>query len=154
MKRYSMAILTFALITIPLLAMEPRDAAIRATEDAFAAAWNAHDAKTMAASWAKDGDLINPFGRVAKGRDEIEKLIREEHATAFKQSIYKPGAISVRFIEPEIAFAESDTELSGITNPDGTTSTMKVHVIRLMQKKDGKWWTVSARPVIYPPRPK
>jgi uncharacterized protein (TIGR02246 family) len=153
MKRSLMIVVALAIITIPLLAMEPKEAPIRAIEDAFAAAWNAHDARTMAGFFAKDGDLINPSGRAAKGRDEIEQLIREEHATVFKQSIYKPGLLSVRFIEPEIAFVESDTEISGVTKPDGTTAAMKVHIIRLMQKKDGKWWTVAARPVIYPPPP-
>jgi uncharacterized protein (TIGR02246 family) len=153
MKRFSMVVFAFALITIPLLAKESSEAAIRATDEAFAAAWNKHDAKAMAAVWAKDGDLINPFGRVAKGRAEIEKVLQDEHSTVFKQSTYKPGAMSVRFIEPDIALAESDTEISGVTQPDGTTTTINVHIIRLVQKKDGKWWTVAARPVIYPPAP-
>lgn len=149
-----MVVLSLAFITIPLLAKESSEAAIRASDKAFAAAWNKHDTKAMAASWATDGDLINPRGRVAKGRAEIEKLLQDEHTTAFKQSTYKPGAMSVRFIKPDIAVAETDTEISGITNPDGTSApAMNVHIIRVVQKKDGKWWTVTARPVIYPPAP-
>ena len=153
MKRLSFSLLTLLLITVPLLAVEPRESAIRATDVAFADAWNKHDATAMAATWAKDGDLINPFGRVAKGRAEVEKLIQDEHATVFKHSTYTPGAMSIRFIEPEIAIAESDTMISGIANPDGTSGSMTVHIIRVVQKKDGKWWTVVARPVMYPPAP-
>jgi uncharacterized protein (TIGR02246 family) len=154
MKRFLMVVLSFALITIPLMAVESGEAAIRASEEAFAAAWAAHDAKAMAAFWAPDGDLINPSGRLAKGRAEIEKLFQDEHAMAMKQSTYKPGLLTVRFVEPDIAFAESDSEISGITNPDGTSApTMKVHVNRLVRKKGGKWWIVAARPVIYPPAP-
>jgi uncharacterized protein (TIGR02246 family) len=154
MKRFLMVVLFLALITIPLIAKESSEAAIRETDESFAAAWNRHDAKAMAASWAKDGDLINPFGRVAKGRAEIERLIQDEHSNAMKQSMYKTGAMSIRFIEPDIAFVESDIELSGVTNPDGTIAPpLKVHVNRVVQKKDGKWWTVASRPVIYPPSP-
>lgn len=154
MKRVSMIVFSTVLLTVPMFAMEPREAAIRATDEAFAAAWNKHDAKAMAATWAKDGDLINPFGRVAKGRAEIETMIQDEHSKAMKQSTYSPGTISIRFIEPEIAFVETDVEISGITGADGSTAPpLKVHVNRVVQKKDGKWWTVTARPVIYPPHP-
>jgi len=154
MKRFLMVILSFVLITIPLVAKDSREAAIRADEAAFAAAWNKHDAKAMAAFWAQDGDLINPQGRVAKGRAEIEKLFQDEHSKGLKQSTYKPGPLTVRFIEPDIAFAESDSEISGATNPDGTSApTFKAHVNRLLLKKGGKWWIVAARPVIYPPAP-
>jgi uncharacterized protein (TIGR02246 family) len=154
MKRFLMVVLSLALITIPLIAKESSEAAIRKSDEAFAVAWNKHDAKAMAASWAKDGDLINPFGRVAKGRAEIESLFQDEHSKAMKQSMYKTGAMSIRFIEPDIAFVESDNEVSGVTNPDGTTAPpLKVHANRVVQKKDGKWWTVVARPVIYTPPP-
>lgn len=154
MKRFLMIVLTAFLLTLPMFAKESSEAAIRATDEAFAAAWNKHDAKAMAATWAKDGDLINPFGRVAKGRDEIETLIQDEHSKAMKQSTYSPGAMSVRFIEPDIAFVEQDVEISGITGSDGSAAPlMKVHINRVVQKKDGKWLTVTARPVIYPPHP-
>ncbi len=155
MKRSWLVVLALTVITLPLLAKESSDAAIRATDVAFASAWNSHDAKAMAATWAKDGDLINPMGRAAKGRVAIEQLIQDEHATAFKHSTYTPGTMSIRFVEPDIAVAESDTEISGIMNPDGTNApNMKVHVLRVIEKKDGKWWTVTARPTIYPTLPR
>jgi len=75
MKRFAMVLLSLTLITIPLLAKESDEAGIRATDEVFAAAWNKHDAKAMAATWAKDGDLVNPFGRVAKGRAEVEGTV-------------------------------------------------------------------------------
>jgi uncharacterized protein (TIGR02246 family) len=150
MKKTLLTVLTFALIAVPMFAKESSEAAIRATDQAFAAAWNHHDVKAMAATWSQDGDLVNPFGRAAKGRANIETLIGDEHAKAFKQSTYTPGPLSIRFIEPTIAVAESDTEISGIVNPDGTSApAMNVHILRVVQKKDGKWLTVTARPVIY-----
>lgn len=154
MKRLLMVVVSFALLSTPLFAKQSNDAAIRATDQAFATAWNHHDAKAMAASWAKNGDLINPFGRVANGRVEIEKLIQDEHATAFKSSTYTPGTMSIRFIERDLAVAESDSEITGIVNPDGSSApAMKVHILRIVQKKDGVWSTLTARPVLYPTAP-
>ena len=154
MKRSSIIVLALSLLTIPLMAKESSDAAIRATDVVFAAAWNHHDATAMAATWAQDGDLVNPFGRAAKGRVAIQAMLQDEHNMAFKSSTYTPGPLSIRFIEPDIAVAESDTAITGIMNPDGTSApTMNVHILRVIEKKDGKWLTVTARPVIYPTAP-
>ena len=61
--------LAVALAPTTLAAADDTDtAAIHARTQEFLAAWNRHDAKEMAAVWAPDGDLVNPFGRAAKGR--------------------------------------------------------------------------------------
>jgi len=154
MKKFLMVVLSFALLSTPLFAKESSDAAIRATDQAFATAWNHHDAKAMAASWATNGDLINPFGRLATGRVEIEKLIQDEHSTTFRTSTYTPGLMSIRFLERDLAIAESDSDITGITNPDGSSAPpMKVHILRIVQKKDGVWSTLTARPTLYPTAP-
>lgn len=154
MKRLSTVLLALTLMTIPVMARESSEAAIRATDVAFAAAWNHHDAAAMAATWAQDGDLINPFGRVAKGRVAIQTMLTDEHSKVFRSSTYTPGQLSIRFIDPDVAVAESETAISGALNPDGTPApTMNVHIIRVIEKRDGKWLTVTARPVIYPAAP-
>lgn len=138
-------------LAVPVFAKESSETAIRATDQAFAAAWNRHDVQAMASTWAKDGDLVNPSGRVAVGRNQIEMLLQEEQTSVFRNSTYTPGTLSIRFLTPGIAVAESVTEISGAKNPDGTdVPTMTVHITRVVQKINGKWLTQTARPVIYP----
>jgi uncharacterized protein (TIGR02246 family) len=48
-------------------------AAVRKTADAFTKAFNAGDAKAVAAFWTKDGEYQGPDGEKLHGRDEIEK---------------------------------------------------------------------------------
>src|SRR5258706_2478929 len=60
------------------------EAAIRKVFAGFGDAWGKDDAKSMASHWAEDGDIVNPQGRRANGRAEIEKLFADEHSTAFK----------------------------------------------------------------------
>ena len=46
--------------------------AVRKTADAFAKAFNAGDARAVAAFWTKDGEYIGPDGAEVRGRDELE----------------------------------------------------------------------------------
>ena len=74
MKRVFILTALALLASVPILASPAIEAEIKARADEFAAAWNKHDTKAMADMWSTDGDLINPYGRVAKGRAEVEKL--------------------------------------------------------------------------------
>jgi uncharacterized protein (TIGR02246 family) len=112
----------------------------------FAAAWNKHDAKAMASFWTEDGDLINPFARVAKGRAEIEKLFQDEHSTAMAGTSYSPTLSAVRFLTPDVAVADWDLVISGMRGPDGKTGApFKPHLSVVMVKKEGRWSSAAAR---------
>lgn len=146
-----------AMATVASLAMAAPEksgaaAQIRAKNQEFAASWNRHDPKAMAAYWAPDGDLINPSGRVAKGRAEVEKLLTDEQSTIFKGTTMTITNDTVRLLKPDVAFAEWDYEISGMHSPDGTAlPTSKGHVNAVMVKKSGQWWSLAARPVSYLP---
>jgi uncharacterized protein (TIGR02246 family) len=135
------------------------EAQVRARVDEFAAAWNKHDPTALAYFWSVDGDLINPFGRKAKGLTEIQRLFQDEHNGAMKNSTFTVTAESVRFLAPDLALVDMDSEVAGVAAPDGTTSTIKPHVFSVMRKSGGKWWISSARAFSYlapppPPAPK
>ena len=81
--------LVLAVSTPAVLAASPKEeTAVRDHCASFVTAWNKHDAKAMAATWANDGSLINPFGRLASGRAEVEKLLSEEHKTVMAGTTY------------------------------------------------------------------
>lgn len=127
---------------------------VRAAGDAFVAAWNKHDAKAMAALWAPDGDLINPFGRVAKGRAEVEKLFSDEHTTVMKGSTYSLSNFTARFPSPAVAVVDWDGEITGVQAPDGSPiPAFKHHVVDVYTKKGGKWWLMTARAMAFLPPP-
>lgn len=152
-------VLGATLIAVLLCAAAPEQPAksneqqIRERADEFAAAWNKHDTMSMAYVWSADGDLINPSGRKATGLMQIERLFADEHKGPFKDSTYTVTKMSVRFLEPTLAWVDSDAEITGVANPDGTIATIKPHVVLLMRKSGGKWWIVSARPYMFLPPP-
>jgi uncharacterized protein (TIGR02246 family) len=126
---------------------------IRDVADEFAAAWNKHDPTAMAYVWAADGDLINPFGRRARGLTEIQRLFQDEQNKDMKNSTFTIKSFSIRFIDSTLALVDSDAEISGLTNPDGSAMTIKPHVFNVMRKSGGKWWITAARAYNYTPPP-
>jgi len=149
-------ILVFAALAVlpSLAAAQGDEAAIRKVSADFLAAWNKDDAKAMAATFAPDADAINPSGRVAKGRAEIEKLFTDEHAGPFKATTYTAANMSVRILAPTVATEDWDAAIDGMHDPSGKAlPTFKHHVALVFVKKAGGWLVVSARPYAFLPAP-
>jgi len=128
--------------------------ALKARADEFVAAWDKDDAKGLAAIFAPDGDLINPFGRVVRGRAEVEKLFAEEHATFSKGTHYEIRSLQTRLLGADAAVQDWDVDLTGMKGPDGgAMPPLKHHVTVVYAKKGGQWWAVAARPAVPVPPP-
>jgi len=134
-------------------AAQDDEAAIRKLSSDFFAAWTRHDVKAMAADFAEDADIINPFGRVAKGRAEIEKLFTAEHAGPFKGTSYE-ATVSVRMLAPGFALGDWESTVTGMHDASGQPlPPFKHHVAAVYVKKGGHWLTAAARPYAFLPPP-
>jgi uncharacterized protein (TIGR02246 family) len=144
----------FLLVCATAIANPAVENEIKTLNDQFVAAWNHHDTKAMASMWAPDGDLINPFGKTAKGTAELEKLFATEHAGPLKGTTYKVSKMSVRPLTADLAVADYDVEITGMMGPDGKAQpALTPHVTSVMKKANGKWWILSARAFSYMPAP-
>ncbi len=130
------------------------EAAILKVHEDFAANWNKNDYKAMAAMFADDADLINPLGRVAKGKAEIEKLYMDEQTTAFKGSHFTSDCkAGVRFVKPDVAVVTCSFDVTGGKTPDGgAMPPLKGIYTATMVKTKTRWQVVAGRPMI-PPAP-
>ncbi len=154
-KAWAFAALVVCAISPALWAGPEEDAkAVSARGQEFVAAWNKDDAKGMAALWAPRGDLINPFGRVAQGRAEVEKLFADEHAGVMKGTTFKVESEGVRVLGPTAAIMDWDVDVVGMVGPDGKAMPpLKHHITVVLAKRAGTWWIEAARPVLYAPPP-
>jgi len=152
MKRVLAAAAAAVLISTVVYAQSDEEK-IRARAQEFADAWNKHDPTAMAYLWSVDGDLINPSGRRASGLTEIQRLFADEQSKAMKNATYTITGLKVRFLGPTTAIVDEDAEVAGIASPDGTTITLKPHVIALMTKNGGQWWLTAVRAYTYLPPP-
>lgn len=110
---------------------------------AFEDAWNRHDPDAMAAAFADDAELINPSGRVARGRSDIVRLFDDEHRGALKGTRLSHRVTGARQVAPGLAFVDEDLTISGLRGPDGQAlPDQRVHGAMLLARQQGGGWQV------------
>lgn len=113
---------------------------IRKAAAEFARAFEAGDAKTVAASFTKKGEYTDDQGVELRGREEIEKAYAEHFKNSPKARM-KLKIDSIHFPSPEVAIEEGFVmvETSGPELPS-TSRYVAMHV-----KEDGQWKTANIR---------
>jgi uncharacterized protein (TIGR02246 family) len=122
------------------------EAAIRANIAAFVRAYNAGDAKAVAALFIPDGVIEDKEGDTSEGRAAIERTFKEMF-TAAPQKRIEVFVESIRFIGSDLAMEVGSTKETASPNepPDYDRYTV-LHV-----KRDGKWQMALARDEEGPP---
>ena len=127
------------------------DAAVIKAAQAFFAAWNQHDVKAMATHWTDNATLINPMGRMALGKVEIEKLFTDEQSGIFKTSTAALVEMKItRQLGSQMALCDGDMTVDGAVGPDGSAMPqMKIHLAVIMAKHGSSWLLQDARPYAF-----
>jgi len=130
------------------------EANVRELYQGFTDAWNKHDAKAMAGMFAVDGDYLDPDGRLARGRDEVEKVFTQGHATAFKASRLKLNVDTVWFITSAVALLDGSYEVTGVRDLEGKDlPPRKGHLTSVLLEENGRWWIAASRLMVPVPLP-
>lgn len=125
---------------------DPRKLEIAKTAEAFVAAFQAGDAKAVAAFWTDDGDFVDIGGRVIKGRPAIEA----DFADLFRQN----KGLKVHIHIEQVRFPSADTAIEdGVSSVHGPAGTLpnRAKYTNILVKKDGKWLLSSVREAAYTP---
>jgi uncharacterized protein (TIGR02246 family) len=110
----------------------------------FDAAWNKHDAQTVAAYYTTDGDIVTESGDALSGREGIQQALSDAFTGQLKDSTLTTTVATVRLIKPDVAIIDSEIELKV-----GDAEPRKLHVLSVLVNKDGKWLTETARVIQY-----
>jgi uncharacterized protein (TIGR02246 family) len=94
--------------------------AITALVEAIVDAWNRHDARAFAASFAEDVDYTNVFGMLVQGRAGVEQSHATIFASVFKDSVVTATATRIRFLRPDVGAVDIHWEMTGARLPDGS----------------------------------
>ncbi|HKB72477.1 MAG TPA: nuclear transport factor 2 family protein [Thermoanaerobaculia bacterium] len=146
-KLFLSAALAAAVAGMPVQARaaEPSEAIKELNQD-FVTAWNAHDAKKLAAVWADDGTLINPFGVKCSNRAEVEKLFEQELSGMMKASTYKIDSFTLRKACDDVMVGDWDATITGVIDPSGNPAPpFPHHVTSVYQNRGGHWALADAR---------
>jgi uncharacterized protein (TIGR02246 family) len=125
--------------TVPVQRPEDRSA-LRSIAEAYARAYNAGDARALAALFTDDAEMIDDGGEHLRGRPMIEEVFR----STFKE---RPGATiqiapaSLRFIGPDVAQEEGQTLVKIPGNLAPTTR----HYTVMFVKQANRWMYSTVR---------
>ncbi len=121
--------------------------AIRQIEARFNDAWNRHDPAGMAEALADDGQFVTVNGVWMKTRAEFLGLMQRLHGASgpFRSSKRETLEAHVRFLAPDVAMVHSRFRVSGDITEDGAAVAREGVGIRVVQRKDGRWWTVAVQ---------
>lgn len=132
-------------VTDPVAAVE--EPLIRKAVDTEEDAWNRGDARAFAARFQEEGLLADVLGAVSRGRAEIERRQSELSSLYFKGSLIELKVRRIRFLKPDVAIVEIDTEMSGFHKapPAVFVDAEKVIRTRLLQVmvKSGSDWLIA-----------
>ena len=128
------------------------EAAIRAYEQACDTAWNKGDAAAFAALFTADALVVNPFGAVARGREEIRALAAEMLAGPAKGSIHKGTVVRVRFLDDRTALVDGEVTMEGMKGPDGKPAPLfRATATEVLVKAGGAWLASDLRSYVLLP---
>ena len=119
------------------------EAAIRALEAAYDAAWNAADLPALTAPFTPDATIVDPFGRVSTGRAEIERLLGTLLAGRGRGSTHAGEILGVRFVTGDVALADGEAVIEGLKAPDGGALPPIVHRFTDVLVRDGGGWRIA-----------
>ncbi len=110
------------------------EAAIRASVETFVKAYNAGDAKAIAALFLPEGQVVDDEGNTSEGREEVAQVFAEAFAE-MPQARIEVTVDSIRFIGTALAVevgSTTTTPAPGETPEHGRYTALHV-------KRDGKW---------------
>ena len=126
------------------------DAGVRALEQAYDAAWNGRDISALVALFTIDAVLINPRGQVARGRGEVEQVIRGFLDGPARKSSHTSVISDVHFLTADVAIVDGEATLTGVLRPDGATELPLVHRFTdVITRSDGSWSIAHVRAYVY-----
>ena len=128
--------------------------AIRGVYRCISQAWEKGDARGVVANFAQDGDIIDPFGRVARGRQAVEALLAGNFGGMFYGSRIVFAPQMIRFLTSELAVADGTWQVILPQSPGGQAPPPITGLLTtVFRKVDGTWKVEADRPMQKAPLP-
>lgn len=115
-------------------------ASVQKVLDDFVDSFNRHDAHGWAMPFLEDGEFTNVTGLTRHGRAEVEERFKGLFAGSLKNSHRVFTMRHIRFVKPDVVFADADWALTGSLAQDGSVNPVRKGIFTwVMVKTDGQW---------------
>ena len=135
----SLALLGVLVGCTPAVDLDAEQAALRATDEAWAAAASAGtDVELVASFWADDATIYPNDAPVVQGREQIVEFVRASFALPGFNITWQPETVIVA-ASGDIGTTAGANEFT-LPAPDGGTMTIRGHYVTVWRKNaDGEW---------------
>lgn len=126
---------------------------IRGMGPTFSLAWSNKDAKTIAALWAPEGDIVHPDGTV----ERTSQVIRQNRAYLFSLPEYRGsrhflGVGNIRCLTSDIAVADGKWDLREVLDASRKTVPPMDGLCTLVLRRSDEGWGIEAYRYTITPR--
>jgi uncharacterized protein (TIGR02246 family) len=130
------------------------EAAIRALEAAYDAAWNADDIEALCVLLTPDVVVIDPFGGVTEGREEVRRFFRSLFQSGASGSTHTSRIGGIRFVADDVALVDAQATIEGLRLPWNEAGEPVVHSFTDVVVRDRDVWRISqVRAYVFMVRP-
>jgi uncharacterized protein (TIGR02246 family) len=103
---------------------------------------------------AENGSVINPFGQMAKGKAEVEKLFVDEMQGPLRGTQHHITPTMINFVTNNFATLDGDIKVTGMKAADGKPmAEQNSHIFLVLVKKNNQWLWLAARPYYFQKMP-
>ncbi|HEX4860357.1 MAG TPA: SgcJ/EcaC family oxidoreductase [Rhizomicrobium sp.] len=110
----------------------------------FMQAWDAGDAKALAALFAADADLVTPDGVVAQGRENIGKFYAYVFANGYAGSKGAAEIVQMRALGASLSIVDARWSIAGAHKGDGSQRPAEAGIMAAVLEKGADGWHIRA----------
>ena len=152
MRHFSAALFVAVLCGVAWLELAPVRVSAQKSSDEQAilkviadrqTAWNAGDEQGYGRLLTDDADIASSSGRIARGREAVIQLYREQRVGVFAGATTSTRVVQLRLIRPDVALVDVDRELTGLRTTTVAPRSRTVFV--LVKQRDQRWLITAQR---------
>jgi uncharacterized protein (TIGR02246 family) len=117
------------------------EAAIRAIEAAYDEAWNRGDASALVSAMSEHVIVVNPYGQVATGKAEFERVISALLAGDFAGTTHESTIHRIHFAAEDVAVVDGEASVIPARPAERTV----VKFTDVMIRHSGRWMLTDVR---------
>lgn len=110
----------------------------------FVDAWTKGDGQALASLFASDADFINPYGDLARGREEIGAFYSGVFKRGYGGSKADGALVSVRLLAADLAIIDGRWRIGAGRNSDGSARAEERGILSAVIGKSADGWLILA----------
>lgn len=126
------------------------EAAIRAVEADYDAAWNAGDVGSAARLFTSDAVVVNPSGGVSSGIGEIRESLGALLSGVGRGSTHSSQILAVRLVASDVAIVDGEATIEGFGH---AKSRLRHRFTDVLVHQGGEWRITQVRAYVFMPPP-